>query len=104
MSKAKRNGGYVLVDFTGVNIESEAPVVIPGIFETCKKAFDSNKPIYIINLVAAYDGVSANVSPMVGYATHPIQQGVVVDSIIDITTIGMSFIVNKTNDTVLVTL
>lgn len=49
MSKSKRNGGYVLVDFSGVNLWDENPQVIPGIFTAVDTALKTNKPIIAVN-------------------------------------------------------
>lgn len=61
MSKAKRNGGYVLVDFSGVDITTEKldtnqrpdnSVALP-IYNASK----NNKPVYVENLGSPYPGI-----------------------------------------------
>ena len=71
MSKAKRNGGYVLVDFSGVNMYDENPQVIPGIFTAVDAALKTNKPIIAINVVMAEEEFDTlHVSPIPMYGTH----------------------------------
>lgn len=43
------NGGYILVDCTGVNLLSQTSVTVSGLHAKSKKAFDSGKPIIAIN-------------------------------------------------------
>lgn len=61
MSKTKRNGGYVLVDFSGVDISTEKldtnqhpdnSVAIP-----IYNAIKNNKPVYVENLGSPYPGI-----------------------------------------------
>ena len=71
MSNSKRNGGYVLVDFSGVNLYDENPQIIPGIFTAVDAALKTNKPIIAINAVMAVEGVAtAPVSPLPMYGGH----------------------------------
>ena len=71
MSKAKRNGGYVLVDFDGVNLYDENPQVIPGIFTAIDTALKTNKPIVAINAVMAVEDVATiPVSPFHLFGAH----------------------------------
>ena len=43
------NGGYVLVDCTGVDLLSQSSVTVTGLYAKSKSAFDSGKPIIAIN-------------------------------------------------------
>lgn len=71
MSKSKRNGGYVLVDFSGVNLYDENPQVIPGIFTAVDTALKTNKPIIAINAVMSVEDVATiPVSPFPIYGAH----------------------------------
>ena len=69
MSKANRKGGYVLVDFTGIDIWDEEPQVIPGIFT----AIETGKPIIAENAHAlGIAPVSVPVSPIQLYGHHDV--------------------------------
>lgn len=75
MSKTKRNGGYVLVDFAGVNLWDENPQVISGIFTAIDAALKTNKPIIAINAVRAVEGIATiPVSPFHIYGGHDITE------------------------------
>lgn len=43
------NGGYVLVDCTGINLLSQTSQTVTGIYEKCKNAIKYNKPIFAVN-------------------------------------------------------
>lgn len=55
MSKAKRNGGYVLVDFSGVKVDQSLVDMnqTPDnpVFETVRLAIKHNKPVLLSNVV-----------------------------------------------------
>lgn len=53
--------GYVMVDCNGLNLLSESKVTINGIFDACKAAFESGKPIIATNCVY---GEGFNMSPI----------------------------------------
>ena len=60
MSKTKRNGGYVLVDFTGVNLmtfQTAQPTANP-VYEPILKAIANGKPVYAENLTVGTSVVS----------------------------------------------
>ena len=56
MSKTKRNGGYVLVDFSGIEFTSakfDTPQTPENpVYDTVIAAIQNNKPIFISNLTA----------------------------------------------------
>lgn len=58
MSKTKRNGGYVLVDFTGVNLTTidSAQTPVNPVYEPIITAIKNNKPIYVMNLAVSDGG------------------------------------------------
>ena len=75
MSKTKRNGGYILVDFSGVNLNDENPQVIPGIFTAVDAALKTNKPIIAINAVMSVEDIATiPVSPFFMFGTHLITE------------------------------
>ena len=39
------NSGYVLVDFTGVNLLAERKVTVNGLYDQCAAAFKTGKPV-----------------------------------------------------------
>ena len=43
------NGGYAVVDCTGVNLLAQASATVTGLYAKCKAAYDSGKPILAIN-------------------------------------------------------
>lgn len=56
MSRGSKKGGYILLDFSGVDIQINTPQEITK--EQCDTAINSidlNKPIYLINLTAGHD-------------------------------------------------
>lgn len=64
MSKTKRNGGYVLVDFSGIEMTTEKlgtdqqpdnSVALP-----IYNAFKNNKPVYVENLGSPSPGIKVN--------------------------------------------
>ena len=73
MSKAKRNGGYVLVDFTGVDLWGSDPQVISGIFTAVETAFKTGKPIIAENAHCMGDApVKVPATPIQLYGYHDI--------------------------------
>ena len=75
MSKTKRNGGYILVDFSGVNLNDENPQVIPGIFTAVDAALKTNKPIIAINAVMSVEDIATiPVSPFFMSGIHLITE------------------------------
>lgn len=62
MSKTKRNGGYVLVDFSGVNlITFDTPQATANpVYDSISNAIDNNKPVYVSNLAIG----PTNISPL----------------------------------------
>lgn len=101
MSKAKRNGGYVLVDFSGVNLANENPQVIPGIFTAMDTALKTNKPIIAINAVIAVDDIEpVPYSPFIIAGGHNITEtGADPDDILIHLTGGESAHVTRDGDT-----
>lgn len=55
------NGGYSMVDFTGVDLNDLGEV--PGIYEKAKAAVNTGKPVVICNIVNDTQGFS----PIVAY-------------------------------------
>lgn len=43
------NGGYILVDCTGVDLLSQSAVTVTGLYAKSKSAYDSGKPIIAVN-------------------------------------------------------
>ena len=43
------NGGYVMIDCTGIELTTETAQEVPGIYAAVKKAVACNKPIYAVN-------------------------------------------------------
>lgn len=79
MSKTKRNGGYILVDFSGVDISDSEPQIIPGIFTAFDAALKTNKPIIAINAVTFIEDVGTEtVSPIPLYGAHYISENIIV--------------------------
>ena len=52
------NPGYVLVDFTGVDVGSNDSVTIKGINKRVRDAFATGKPCYVCNLVKGNNPLS----------------------------------------------
>ena len=101
MSKAKRNGGYILVDFSGVNLANEDPQVIPGIFTAIDTALKTNKPIIAINAVIAVDDIATvPFSPFLIAGGHAITEtGVDPDSLLMFLSTGERASVTRDGDT-----
>lgn len=77
MSKAKRNGGYALVDFTGVSLmtfQTEQPTANP-VYEPILKAIANGKPVYAENLTVGTSVVSPVNVPF--YRTGNAIQGII---------------------------
>ena len=43
------NSGYVLVDFTGVNLLAETEVTVKGLYDQCAAAVKTGKPVIACN-------------------------------------------------------
>lgn len=43
------NPGYVMIDFTGLNLNSSSKQTITGIYDKCEAAFATGKPIFVVN-------------------------------------------------------
>lgn len=41
--------GYVVVDFTGLNLNTSSEQTIAGIYNKCIAAFDTGKPVFVAN-------------------------------------------------------
>ena len=59
------NGGYQLIDCTGLNILSESEQTINGLYAKLRKYMDSNKPLYCVN---ATWGTAGKISPIQVFA------------------------------------
>ena len=59
------NGGYILVDCTGVDLLSQSSVTVTGLYAKSKKAMDSGKPIIAINCEYG-EGVPMSPIPVMG--------------------------------------
>lgn len=44
------NGGYIMLDFAGVDLAAEEEVTISGIYNKVKEAYESNKLILLYNV------------------------------------------------------
>lgn len=51
------NGGYVMIDGTGIDLLAESAVTIPGLYAECQKAFATRKPVIVYNVVWGDQGV-----------------------------------------------
>lgn len=45
------NGGYFMVDCTGINLLAESAVTVSGLYAKCQAAMKSGKPIIANNMV-----------------------------------------------------
>lgn len=43
------NGGYAMIDCTGVLLTSQETQTVPGIYEKTKSAYETGKPVYACN-------------------------------------------------------
>lgn len=41
--------GYVMVDFTGLNLNTSSEQTITGIYNKCIAAFETGKPVFVAN-------------------------------------------------------
>ena len=41
--------GYVVVDCTGINLLADSKVTVSGIYDKCKAAYESGKPMFACN-------------------------------------------------------
>lgn len=58
------NGGYILVDCTGLDLNTDTKQTISGIFKKVATAFESGKPVYCINATFNISGTGNTVSPV----------------------------------------
>lgn len=58
------NGGYIMVDCTGIDLNTDSKQTISGIFNKVATAFKSGKPIYCVNATFNISGTGNTVSPV----------------------------------------
>lgn len=58
------NGGYILVDCTGLDLNTDSKQTITGIFKKVETAFKSGKPVYCVNATFNISGTGNTVSPV----------------------------------------
>ena len=58
------NGGYIMVDCTGIDLNTDTKQTITGIFDQVDKAFKSGKPVYAINATFNISGTGNMTSPV----------------------------------------
>lgn len=58
------NGGYILVDCTGLDLNTDTKQTITGIFTKVATAFKSGKPVYCVNATFNISGTGNTVSPV----------------------------------------
>lgn len=58
------NGGYILVDCTGLDLNTDSKQTISGIFNKIATAFKSGKPVYCVNATFNISGTGNTVSPV----------------------------------------
>ena len=58
------NGGYILVDCTGLDLNTDSKQTITGIFNKVATAFKSGKPVYCVNATFNISGTGNTVSPV----------------------------------------
>lgn len=56
------NGGYVMVDFTGLNATSESAVTIKGIYNTVFNGMSVNKPMIFFNILSGENGLATPIN------------------------------------------
>lgn len=57
----KNLGGYVLVDFGGLDLTSESSQIIPGLYKQCQEAISTGKQVLAENCVW---GAGKRISPI----------------------------------------
>ena len=58
------NGGYIMVDCTGIDLNTDTKQTISGIFKKVETAFNSGKPVYCVNATFNISGTGNTVSPV----------------------------------------
>lgn len=58
------NGGYIMVDCTGLDLNTDTKQTITGIFDQIDTAFKSGKPVYAINATFNISGTGNTTSPV----------------------------------------
>ena len=58
------NGGYIMVDCTGIDLNTDTKQTITGIFNKVATAFKSGKPVYCVNATFNISGTGNTVSPV----------------------------------------
>ena len=58
------NGGYIMVDCTGLDLNTDTKQTITGIFDQIDNAFKSGKPVYAINATFNISGTGNTTSPV----------------------------------------
>lgn len=58
------NGGYIMVDCTGIDLNTDTKQTISGIFNKVATAFKSGKPVYCVNATFNISGTGNTVSPV----------------------------------------
>lgn len=58
------NGGYIMIDCTGLDLLSETSQTITGLYKKCADAMKTNKPVYAVNLTYGDYGPTTPVAVM----------------------------------------
>ena len=59
------NGGYIMVDCTGMDLRETDPQTISGIYEQVETAYKTNKPVYAVNIAWGDAGYMSPVAVMI---------------------------------------
>lgn len=61
------NGGYVLIDSTGLNLNTDETQTVNGLYSKAKSATKLNKPVYCVNAVFGEYGKITPIPVMCNY-------------------------------------
>ena len=75
------NGGYVMVDCKGLNLLAQSSQTVNGLYEVCKDAYNSGKPIIAYNCVY---GTGVPLTPIQVFAIEEAGKFIFTSSILQI--------------------
>lgn len=52
------NGGYIMIDGTGIELTSQSTTTVTGIFDKVNEAYEKKKPVYVVNITFEQDVMS----------------------------------------------
>lgn len=58
------NGGYIMVDCTGIDLNTATKQTVTGIFNRVETAFKTGKPVYAVNATFNISATGNTVSPI----------------------------------------